>query len=66
MSPILDRYIRDLQAAGMDGAAGAVANIYNLFVKMGWVTVRTSAVLPKTSDPERVGRVDQEVHILAL
>lgn len=39
MSPIFARYITDLRAAGHADAAGAVANLYNLFVAKGWVTV---------------------------
>ncbi len=64
MAPILDRYIRDLQDKGFADAAGAVANIYNLFVARGWVTVRTDVVLPKVN--EDAGRVEEELHVLVM
>lgn len=54
MAPIFDRYIRLLQEEGEDTGAAAVANIYNLFVARGWVTVTDNVVLPKISDAEGV------------
>ncbi|MFC1960002.1 ParB/RepB/Spo0J family partition protein [Chloroflexota bacterium] len=54
MAPIFDRYIRLLQDEGEDSGVAAVANIYNLFVARGWVTVTDNVVLPKISDAEGV------------
>jgi ParB/RepB/Spo0J family partition protein len=61
MAPIMDRYIRDLQEADQDAAAAAVANIYNLFVARGWVTVTDNVVLPKITE---AGSVADELHAI--
>jgi ParB/RepB/Spo0J family partition protein len=61
MAPIMDRYIRDLQEADQDTAAAAVANIYNLFVARGWVTVTDNVVLPKITE---AGSVADELHAI--
>lgn len=60
MAPLFDRYICDLKEQGYDHAAGALANIYNLFVAKGWVTVTDKVTLPKTTE---AGNVGEELHI---
>jgi len=60
MAPIFDRYIGDLHTAGKNEAAGAVANLYNLFVARGWVTVTGDLVLPEADD--EAGLVGDELH----
>ena len=64
MAPIFDRYIQDLIDKGDQDAAGAVANIYNLFVARGWVTVTDPVQLPQINDD--VGTVGDEIHEEAI
>lgn len=64
MAPIFDRYIRDLSAAGHAEAAGALANVYNLFVLRGWVTVRSDVELPRLNAD--AGRVEDELHAVRV
>ena len=63
MGRVFDRYIRDLQEDGHEDAAGAVANVYNLFVARGWVFVPDDVLLPKLTD---AGAVADELHEVML
>lgn len=60
MAPIFDHYICALRDAGQDAAAGAVANLYNVFVAKGWVRVQGDLRLPTT---RATGCVRDELHV---
>ncbi len=58
MSPIFARYIADLQTSGHLDAAGAVGNLYNTFVALGWITVNERDL----STSGAAGLVEEELH----
>jgi hypothetical protein len=61
---ILDRYVQDLQKAGLEDAAAVIGTIYNVLVAGNYASVPVNSVLAKTADA--TATVDTLVKITSI